>query len=250
MQAASRPVYELLLLAALDGTGDLRLIRAIAGERGEDGLGAGERAGLVRADQTTERVTFRHPLIRAAIGRLSTSSQRRRARAKLAARLADQPERHAWHLAEATDGPDERVAALLQEVAHGNLRRRRLGRGGHRAAARGRAQPRPGRTAADAWPRPRCLGSIVTSIWVTPPGCSSRPAAPTPARAARSRPRSRARTTCCTATATSTRAHRLLLTAVEERVDPRDAHDKVLIEALYTLIMICFSAGGPSCGRR
>ncbi len=77
----------------------------------------------MRADETTERLIFRHPLIRSAIVELSTSSQRRHAHAELAARLAGQPERYAWHLAEATDGPNERVAALLQEVAHANLRR-------------------------------------------------------------------------------------------------------------------------------
>jgi len=38
-------------------------------------------------------------------------------------------------------------------------------------------------------------------------------------------------------------AHRLLVTAISELDDPRDAHDKVLIEALYTLIMICFFGG-------
>ena len=38
-------------------------------------------------------------------------------------------------------------------------------------------------------------------------------------------------------------AHRLLVSAIHELDDPRDAHDKVLIEALYTLIMICFFGG-------
>ncbi len=77
----------------------------------------------MHAEESAERLTFRHPLIRSAIVELSTSEQRRRAHAELAARLAGQPERHAWHLAEATEEPDERVAALLQRVAHANLRR-------------------------------------------------------------------------------------------------------------------------------
>jgi hypothetical protein len=38
-------------------------------------------------------------------------------------------------------------------------------------------------------------------------------------------------------------AHRLLTTAIDELGDPRDAHNKVLIEALYTLLMICFFGG-------
>jgi hypothetical protein len=123
VRALPPSVYELLLLAVLDGTGDLRLIRALAAERGGEGLERAERAGLVRAEESTEQLTFRHPLIRSVIVELSTSEQRRRAHAELAARLAGQPERHAWHLAETTEEPDERVAALLQEVAHSNLRR-------------------------------------------------------------------------------------------------------------------------------
>jgi len=115
VRALPASAYELLLLAALDGPGDLRLIRAIAADHAGEGLSSAERAGLVRADEFTGRLTFRHPLIRSAIVELSTSEQRRHAHAELAARLAGQPERHAWHLAEATDEPDERVAALLQQ---------------------------------------------------------------------------------------------------------------------------------------
>lgn len=64
VRALPGPVYEVLLLAALDGTGDLRLIRGIAAARGGDGLTFAERSGLVRADESTGQLTFRHPLIR------------------------------------------------------------------------------------------------------------------------------------------------------------------------------------------
>jgi hypothetical protein len=118
------PTSELLLLAALDGTGDLRLIRRIADGREGQGLAPAERAThLVRADNTTERLLFRHPLIRSAVVDLSTSEQRRQAHRDLAEHLDDQPDRGIWHLAEATVEPDEHVAALLQGVAHANLRR-------------------------------------------------------------------------------------------------------------------------------
>src|SRR6185437_6452474 len=79
VQALPALVYDLLLLAVLDGTGDLRLIRALAADRAGQGLESAERAGLVRADESTARLTFRHPLIRSAIVELSTSEQRRRA---------------------------------------------------------------------------------------------------------------------------------------------------------------------------
>ena len=160
VRALPAPVVELLLLAALDGTGDLRLIRAIDTDHGGGALHMAERSGLVRADESGERLTFRHPLIQSAIVDLSTSEQRRRAHAELAARLADRPERHAWHLAEATEEPDEKVAALLKQVAIANLRRGDSV-GAHPAAARRPAQPArygpSGRLAEAAY-----LGSLVT----------------------------------------------------------------------------------------
>ena len=242
LQALPASVRELLLLAALDGTGDLRLIRAIAADRGDDGLSAAERADLVRADETTERLTFRHPLIRSTIVELSTSSQRRHAHAELAARLADQPERHAWHLAEATDGPNERVAALLQEVAHANLRRgdsvgavTELLRAAELSPA---GKDRSGRLAEAAY-----LGSIVTGDLGDAPRLLE--------QARRAHPGPGGPLSAAVAGAYHLlhgdgdvdSAHRLLLSAVLEQDDPRDAHDKVLIEALYTLIMICFFGG-------
>jgi AAA ATPase domain len=46
VRALSASGYELLLLAALDGTGDLRLIRAIAADRGGEGMSSAERARI------------------------------------------------------------------------------------------------------------------------------------------------------------------------------------------------------------
>lgn len=242
VQALPASVYDLLLLAALDGTGDLRLIRALAADRGDESLNAAERSGLVRADATTERLMFRHPLIRSAIVELSTSSQRRHVHAELAARLADQPERHAWHLAEATDAPDERVAALLQGVAHGNLRRgdsvgavTELLRAAELSPA---GKDRSGRLAEAAY-----LGSIVTGDLRDAPRLLE--------QARRAYPGPGGPLSAAVAGAyhllhgdgDGDTAHRLLVTAIGEQDNPRDAHDKVLIEALYTLIMICFFGG-------
>ena len=242
VQALPPSVYELLLLAALDGTGDLRLIRSIAADRAGGDLSAAERAGLVRADESTGRLRFRHPLIRAAIVELSTSEQRRHAHAELAVRLAGQPERHAWHLAEATEEPDEQVAALLQEVAHANLRRgdsvgavTELLRAAELSPS---GKGRSGRLAEAAY-----LGSIVTGDLRDAPRLLEQ------ARRAHPGPGGPLQAAVAGAyhllhgDGDVDTAYRLLFTAVGSQDDPRDAHDKVLIEALYTLIMICFFGG-------
>ena len=76
------------------------------------------RAASSTIDADTDRVTFANPLMRAAIVELSTGEERRAAHLSLAAALTDQPNRHAWHLADAAVEPDERVAALLEAAAH------------------------------------------------------------------------------------------------------------------------------------
>jgi DNA-binding CsgD family transcriptional regulator len=117
---------ELLLLAALDGTGDGRLLRTAAGTAAGPPELVPTEAGarLVTWDHRADRLSFRHPLVRAAIVAGSSSEERRAAHRRLAALLADQPERRAWHLAEATVDVDEEVAALLDRVAR---REQRLG---------------------------------------------------------------------------------------------------------------------------
>ena len=113
---------QLLLLAALEGSGDLHVLQATAGGRVDD-LAPAEQARLVNIDEGTGRLAFRHPLTRSAFVELAADQDRRQAHRALAKQLADQPERPAWHLSEATAGPDEQVAALLEGVAHRILRR-------------------------------------------------------------------------------------------------------------------------------
>ena len=109
-----------LLVAALEGTGDLRLLEAAVGGAGYrlDDLAPAERDHLVQVGENPRKVTFRHPLIRSAVVEASTAAERRRAHRDLAAVLAGQPERRAWHLGEAAVEPDETVARLLEEAAH------------------------------------------------------------------------------------------------------------------------------------
>ncbi|MGY1644554.1 AAA family ATPase [Geodermatophilus sp. SYSU D00703] len=114
----------LLLLASLEGTGDLRTLRAAAADdRWLDDLAPAERARLVRIDLSGQRVVLGHPLIGSAAVEISSSGEIRRAHGALASVLVDRPEECAWHLAEAVVGSDARAADLLETAAQRARRR-------------------------------------------------------------------------------------------------------------------------------
>ena len=116
---------QVLLLAAA-GTRDLALLDRACRAHGLDvgDLVHAERAGLVRVDAGA--VDFRHPLVRAAVHGAADPARRRWAHGALAEALAQVQQvtpsaavgdRRAWHLAEATLGPDEAVASVLVDTA-------------------------------------------------------------------------------------------------------------------------------------
>ena len=109
---------ELLLLAVLFGAGDIAILDGATGGHLLADLAPAERAGLVHADDRTRQLVFRHSLTRSAVVGLSTAAERRQAHRRLADALTAWPDRRAWHLAEAALGPNEEVAALLEESAH------------------------------------------------------------------------------------------------------------------------------------
>src|SRR6516164_9453581 len=97
----------LLLVAAADPTGDPVLVAGAAGQLGIDAEEGEAAAGTGRLVSWQPRVRFRHPLIRSAAYYAAPPGARRRAHAALAAATdpgAD-PDRRAWHLAEAAAGP-------------------------------------------------------------------------------------------------------------------------------------------------
>ncbi|MDX3109204.1 helix-turn-helix transcriptional regulator [Nonomuraea angiospora] len=117
----------LLLIAAADDTGSLQVILrvgALLGVAAAD-LEPAERACLVVLSPGG-RVTFRHPLIRAAAYQVAPHAGRVQVHEAFARALdgAYDADRRAWHLAAATLGPDEAVAAELERAA------RRAGRRG------------------------------------------------------------------------------------------------------------------------
>ncbi|HEY0420967.1 MAG TPA: ATP-binding protein, partial [Acetobacteraceae bacterium] len=121
----------LLLLAAAEPLGDSAVLARAADRLGikAEATDAAESAGLV---EFCVQVTFRHPLVRSAIYRSASPEQRREAHHGLAeATDADlDPDRRAWHFAQAVPGPDEEVASELERCAE-----RAQSRGGLAAAA-------------------------------------------------------------------------------------------------------------------
>ena len=122
----------LLLVAAAESSGDLSVVLNAAGEFGATAadLEPAERAGLVHVLDGT--LTFRHPLVRAAVHQGAPLIQRVTAHRALAGALpgAADADRRAWHLAAAATGPDEEVAAELERTAA-----KATARGGYAAAA-------------------------------------------------------------------------------------------------------------------
>jgi DNA-binding CsgD family transcriptional regulator len=131
LEALPAETQRLLSVAAAEPLGDPALLGRAAERLGirSAALKPAASAGLIEIDS---RVRFRHPLVRSAIYRSATPEQRRQGHRALAeatdARV--DPDRRAWHLAEAVDGPDEEVATELERAAG-----RAQARGGLAAAA-------------------------------------------------------------------------------------------------------------------
>ena len=234
---------DVLLLAVLDGTGDLVVLGS---DRvgGLDALAPAERARLVYIDDATGRLAFHHPLVRSAVMQRSTSAERRRAHEVLAERRRDDPERRAWHLAEAAVEPDESVASLLQQVAHQHLRRgdavaaiAELLRAAQLSPSGG---PRGVRLAEAAY-----LGATVNGDLGSVPKLLEEARMADPEHAGALAGTVAGAYYLLNEDGEIDLAHRLLVGAIESVPDRTDARNKQLHEALYNLLVICFFGGRP-----
>jgi DNA-binding CsgD family transcriptional regulator len=228
----------LLLLAALEGTGDLRVLRA-ASDRDDllDDLGPAEHDRLARVDDGSRHVTFGHPLIRSAAVEVATAGQRRRAHQALAAALAGRPERRAVHLGEACVEPDEEVAGLLDEAA-----RRIAQRGDYSGAvamltraadlspgAAGRSR----RLAEAAYLGAEAIGEMRTTAQLLEGIRQADPLHYAPA----------AMFVMLNSDGRVETVHRLLTGAIESGAHGYDAGDITLVNALWGLAMACWLGG-------
>ena len=118
-----------LLVAAAEPVGDPVLLWRAAERLGINLHTAMETDGLLAIGA---RVTFRHPLVRSAVYRAASPEDRQAVHRALADATDAEvdPDRRAWHLAQATSGADEDVAAELERSAG-----RAQARGGLAAAA-------------------------------------------------------------------------------------------------------------------
>jgi DNA-binding CsgD family transcriptional regulator len=119
----------LLLVAAAEPVGDPVLVWRAAARLGVGVQAAADTDGLLTIGTS---VTFRHPLVRSSVYRAASPEDRQAVHRALADATDPEvdPDRRAWHLAQATSGFDEDVASELERSAG-----RAQARGGLAAAA-------------------------------------------------------------------------------------------------------------------
>ena len=131
IQSLPEPTQRLLLVAAAEPVGDAALFLRAAAQLGipVDALAPAEAAGVI---EFGPRMRFHHPLMRSAAYRAADLTERRAIHRALADATDPQsdPDRRAWHAANAAAGPDDAVAAELETSAG-----RAQSRGGIAAAA-------------------------------------------------------------------------------------------------------------------
>ncbi|MCZ9880481.1 helix-turn-helix transcriptional regulator [Arthrobacter sp. B2a2-09] len=233
---------EMLLFVVLAGAENRMTIeRCIPTSAGHKDFSPAERAGVVHFNSRSGRWEFRHPLIRSAVFERSTDEERRRVHAILAEAFADEPERRAWHLGQAATGPDEEVAALLENVSQRFIE---IGDGTRATAAMLKAaeltpsvSDRERRVARAAY-----LGSSIAGA------IGESPALLAESLRNQSHPPQLATVIAVTYNLLNSEgdvatARRLLLAALSAGTSAPDADGRDYVEALYTLVLVGFFGG-------
>jgi hypothetical protein len=155
----------LLLAAATEETGDPAVIFRAARALGVDAqaFGVAEAAGLLRIAEG--RMWFHHPLVRSAMYRGATFSQRRAIHQALAAALPgeEHADRRAWHRAAAAIEPDPRLPTSSSARPSGP------------GAAAGTRLPRGRWSGRPSSPPPRSCAAAGSGTPQTPPGLPGSP---------------------------------------------------------------------------
>lgn len=237
------PTRQLLLLAALDGSGGLGALAAAAAEHGGLGqLGPAERDHLVMVDGQAGEIRFRHPMIRTVIVEGSTIDERREAHERLAAVFEGEPERMGHHLAEAAIAPDEVVAAAVEAGAERTLQRGDVVGAISRFLRAADLSPdrrdRSRRLADAAYLGAHSAGQLDSSSELLRAAVRKDPTLSETLHAA-------------VATAflllnsdgDAETTHRLLTVAIESALDRAEPDHGGLAEGLYTLVLVCHYAG-------
>ena len=111
-------------LAAAEPSGERLLLLSAAEDVGVGLPGFREAVDARLLEETTSTITVRHPLLRSVALQRTDREHLRQMHQALAAHLDEgEAERRAWHLAAATDVPDESVAALMESAAGAALLR-------------------------------------------------------------------------------------------------------------------------------
>ena len=233
----------MLLMAALEGTGDVKILQA-ASEGPLALVDAAVSAGLIALGADGRRLVFRHPLVRATVIELASAEERRRAHRGLADALGAEPERRAWHLAEAATEPDEEVAGLVEEAAYRSLRRGDAA-GAIAALIRAADLSPLGSDASRRLADAAYVGADVTGELGTASRllADARQADPEMGEGQSLHAAIASAFLLLNSDGEVDTAHQLLVAAIEGAASRPERDDEGLIEALYTLSLVCHFGG-------
>ncbi|GGK67945.1 LuxR family transcriptional regulator [Sphaerisporangium melleum] len=236
----------MMLLGVLGGTTEVTRLREAGGDTCDlDDLRPAEDDRLVQV--TANRLSFRHPLIRAAVVQACSERDRRWAHGALA-EVVDAPERRVRHLAESVVGPDEAIAGRLEATAQALLRQ---GDAIAAVAALTRAaelSPAPAdrsrRLAEAAYVGAEAGGEMATATRLLGDARRSGSLDTHSLHAAAA-----AAHLLINSDGDVTTAYRLLAAAIEAGDHGYDAQNPVLVEAMYSVQLISWWVGTEEAGR-